>query len=834
MISRAAVSLGVLLLPLGWCLPAAAQEGRPTPEQVEFFENRIRPLLTNHCASCHSQTAKKVRGELYLDTRDGVRKGGASGPAVVPGRPQDSLLIKAVNYHDKDLRMPPRGKLSAAEIADLTAWVQMGAPDPRTGGQVVRQGIDLQEGKKHWAFQPLQAPAPPAVRDATWPISPIDRFLLAKLEARGLRPVGPADRRTLLRRATYDLTGLPPTPVEIEAFVKDDSPDAFARVVERLLASPAYGERWGRHWLDVVRYADTAGDNSDYPIPQMYLYRNWVIDAFNRDLPYDQFVREQIAGDLLPAASEQDRRNKLLATGYLANARRFGSYEDKRYPWHLTIEDTLDNLGKAFLGLTLGCARCHDHKFDPLLAEDYYALYGIFSSTRYPWPGIELDRVPKDLVPLAPPDVVAAATRARQEKLGELDAAVQRRKADKAALEKSLRAVEARSAGEDRQTEVLGLKKQVADATEELKTAQIKRDRLAKQPLPLETAYAVIDGRNEPKKRIGQIGNARLQIKGDPDLRGKEVPRRFPLVLGGQTLKPDVTGSGRLELAGWLTDPANPLTARVMVNRIWQHHFGRGLVATPNNFGKQGRPPTHPELLDYLARRFIDGGWSVKQMHRLMMLSHAYQLSGRDDEANLALDPENEHWWRFPRRRLDAEAIRDALLAVSGNLDRSPGGPHPFPEPSAWDFTQHKPFKAVYDTNRRSVYLMTQRIQRHPFLATFDGPDTNASTAERPISTTPLQALFLMNDSFVHEQARRFAARLLAERADEAGRVERAFLLAFGRPPTAEERRQAEDYLSQVRERLRAAGAPDDRRAARSWESLARVLFLSSEFVYLN
>ncbi|MCI0464560.1 MAG: PSD1 and planctomycete cytochrome C domain-containing protein, partial [Gemmataceae bacterium] len=767
MISRVALSLGILLLPLGWCLPtAAAQDERVTPEQVEFFEKHVRPVLANHCYSCHSRQAKKLRGELYLDTRDGVRKGGTSGPALVPGKPDESLLIQAVRYHDKDLRMPPTGKLGPTEVADLTAWVRMGAPDPRTGAQLAKQGINLEEGRKHWSLQPLRAPvgagspdpAPPAVKDSSWPVSPVDRFILAKLEARGLRPVRLADRRTLLRRATFDLTGLPPTPEEIDAFLKDTSPEAFARVVERLLASPAYGERWGRHWLDVVRYADTAGDNSDYPIPQMYKYRNWVIDAFNRDLPYDQFVREQLAGDLMPATSEQDRRDRIIATGYLANSRRHGSYEDARYPWHLTIEDTIDNVGKVFLGVTLSCARCHDHKFDPFLAEDYYGLYGFFSSTRYPWPGIELDRVPKDLVALAPPAVVAKETKARQQKLSEMDAAIKRLEADKSALEKALRAAEKDNSPNPPlpgggQGGVAALKKQVNESAVAIKTARKEREQFVKRPLPYETAYAVIDGPAEPKKRIGQVGNARLQLKGDPDRPGKEVPRRFLLVLGGQTLSPGIKGSGRLELAGWLSDPANPLVARVMVNRIWQYHFGRGLVATPNDFGKQGRPPTHPELLDFLAQRFIDSGWSVKQMHRLIMLSRVYQLASSDDEANLKADVGNDSLWRFPRHRLDAESIRDSLLMVSGTLDRSQGGPHPFPDQRTWDFTQHKPFKAVYDTNRRSVYLMTQRIQRHPFLATFDGPDTNASTAVRTTSTTSLQALFLMNDPFVHEQA---------------------------------------------------------------------------------
>src|SRR5262245_24092988 len=376
---------------------APTAQDPPSPEGIAFFEKKIRPLLVKHCYSCHSAEAKKLRGGLRLDTRDGVLKGGASGPVVAAGDPDRSRLVEAVRQTDESLRMPPEGKLTPAEVADLEAWVKMGAPDTRTTSAVARP-IDLARAKEFWSFRPVRDPPVPAVKDADWPLNPVDRFVLAKMEEKGLRPVPVADKRTLIRRATFDLTGLPPTPDEIDAFLKDESPNAYEKLIERLLASPAYGERWGRHWLDVVRYADTAGDNSDYPIPQAYRYRDWVIAAFNRDLPYDEFVRRQLAGDLMPARDERQRHDNLIATGYLANARRFGSYVDARYPWHLTIEDTIDNLGRTFLALTVNCCRCHDHKFDPLSSEDYYALYGFFQSTRYPWPGIELDKAPHDLV----------------------------------------------------------------------------------------------------------------------------------------------------------------------------------------------------------------------------------------------------------------------------------------------------------------------------------------------------------------------------------------------------------------------------------------------------
>ncbi|HEY7308187.1 MAG TPA: DUF1553 domain-containing protein [Gemmataceae bacterium] len=776
----------------------------------EFFEIKVRPLLAARCYRCHGP--EKQKGGLRLDSAAALRKGGDSGPVVLPGKAKESLLLRAVKREGP--KMPPKEALKPEEVAALTEWVKRGAVWPK-GEQTSSAERDPQHARRtHWAFRPVGDPPPPVVRDNDWPRNAVDRFILAAMEKRGLRPVAPADRRTLIRRATFDLIGLPPTPEEIDAFLADDSPDAFAKVVDQLLASPAYGERWGRHWLDLVRYADTAGDNSDYPIPQHYKYRNWVVRAFNRDQPYDEFLREQFAGDLMPAANAEDRRDKILATGYLANARRFGSYEDDRYPWHLTIDDTLDNLGRAVLGLTVNCCRCHDHKFDALSQEDYYALYGFFQSTRYPWPGIELVKMQKDLVPLASPEELDRARVERKRRLAEKDAEIKQLEKEKAAAEKSRDAK---------------AKKRAEELTKALPEAKKNRGRLAGEPLPVELAYAVAEGENKGRHKVG---SARVQLKGDPEHPGKEVPRRFPTVLGGQALPPGVKGSGRLELAHWLTDPANPLTARVMVNRIWQYHFGKGLVQTPSDFGTRGRPPTHPQLLDYLARRFVAEGWSIKAMHRLILLSRTYQLSGRDDATNARIDAGNDFLWRFARRRLDAESIRDTLLAVSGALDRSPGGPHPFPAPATWNFTQHNPFKAVYESDRRSVYLMTQRIQRHPFLALFDGADTNASTAERVTSTTPLQALYLMNDAFVHAQARKFAARLLAERADDAARLDRAYALALGRLPSDTERSEARDFLERVR--ARSAGVPADQQHARAWESFARALFLSNEFVYVN
>jgi mono/diheme cytochrome c family protein len=797
------------------------------PAAVQFFESKVRPILVENCYKCHGP--EKQKGGLRLDSSAALREGADSGPIIVLGKPKESVLIRAINHEGPE--MPPKSKLNPQDIAALTEWVAKGAPWPEAHG-VQSAHLDIEKAKRtYWAFLPVKDRPRPVVKNTAWPMNPIDHFILAKLEEKGLQPVPAADKRTLIRRATFDLIGLPPAPEAIDAFVADQSPEAFSRVVDGLLASPQYGERWGRHWLDLVRYADTAGDNSDYPVPRIYKYRNWVIRAFNQDKPYDQFLQEQIAGDLMRATSAQDKYDKIIATGYLANARRFGGYKDDdsiypRYPWHLTIEDTIDNLGRTVLGLTINCTRCHDHKFDPLTNEDYYALYGFFQSTRYPWPGIEDDKVPRDFVPLVSPEEVAKAQNERQQKQAALDAEIKRLEAEKTAADNALQ--EAMKAEEAKRPALVAqAKKRAEEVDKALSGPRQEHALLTKKALPIDMAYAVAEGNKK-------VGNAKVQIKGNPERPGKEVPRRFLLVLGGQPLPAEVKGSGRLELAHWLTDPANPLTARVLVNRIWQYHFGTGIVATPNDFGRRGKAPTHPALLDFLAARFEASGWSVKSMHRLLMLSRTYQLASQDDAANAKLDIANEYHWRFNRRRLDAESIRDMLLALSGALDRSRVGAHPFPDQTTWAFSEHDPFKAVYDNNGRTVYQMTQRFQKHPFLALFDGPDTNASTPSRITSTTALQALFLMNDPFVDRRAQGFAGRLLSERADDAGRIERACQLALGRPASAEEQAEAKDYLSKIHAKLQAAGVPTDQLTAQTWQSLVRAVFLTNEFIYVE
>ncbi len=775
----------------------------PTAEEVEFFEKQIRPLLADNCYECHSANAKKIKGGLVLDSRAGVQKGGDNGAIITPGDLDASALIAAVRHADEDTAMPPKKKLPPEAIAALETWVKMGAPDPRTTDTVAavqaKSAIDWTKAREWWSFRPLAVPQPPAVKDNAWPANDVDRFILARIEAAGLKPTADAEPRALIRRVTFDLTGLPPTPEEVEAFVNDSkgSTKAYAQLIDRLLASPRYGERWGRHWLDVVRYADTAGDNSDFPIPQMHKYRDWVIAAFNRDLPYDQFVREQLAGDLLGGTGEE-RLQRIVATGYIANARRFGSRVDD-YPQHLTIEDTIDNVGRTFLGLTVNCARCHDHKFDPITAQDYYALYGIFSSTRYPWPGIELEQKQRDFVPLVAPEKIAEAETANKE-----------REAEQSRLDKDVQKLK------DELKNVAAEQKKGHE--EKIKAAEkIAAENKAK-PLPFETAYAVADA----AKREDAV----LQQKGDPAKPGERVPRRFLTVFGGTPLPREEKGSGRRELADWILAQDNPLPARVMANRIWHYHFGRGLVPTPNDFGKQGKPPTHPELLDYLAARLRDNGWSIKALHREILLSRTYRLASTRSAESLAHDPNNELLTAFPRRRLDAESLRDTLLALGGNLDLTPAGPHPFPKQSEWKFTQHNPFKAVYDTQRRSVFLMTQRIQRHPYLAIFDGADPSTSTPARPTSTTPVQALFLLNDPLLHEQSKRVAGRIIADASDETARVQRAYALLFSRPAEISELTAAHAFLESSRAKL---GEEND-----VWRSYLRALFRLNEFVYLD
>ena len=806
-----------------------ARGAEPSAQGVEFFEQHIRPVLADRCYQCHSTRAEKLKGGLLLDSRAAMLKGGKDGVVLVPGDPDKSKLIEAIRYTNPDLQMTPKHELSKEEVAAFERWVKMGAPDPRdeavpAGPATQPAPFDYDKERQFWSFQPIKDVVVPQVQDDTGLISPIDYFMQADYESHHLHPMGAAEKRVLIRRATYELTGLPPTPDELSAFVADKSPSAFEKLVDRLLASPHYGEQWGRHWLDVVRYADTAGDNADFPVPQVYKYRNYVIDAFNNDKPYDQFLREQIAGDLLPARNETEKHEHIIATGYIALSRRFGSRNNEFW---LTIQDTIDNMGKSMLGLSLGCARCHDHKFDPIPTSDYYALYGIFASTTYAFPGTEIYNHPKDFVALASPDE-AKKLKDFYDKIADLDDRIEKLVQERAPLlarQKALKQATTQPATRPTEISINGrtLKEvlaELAEAREEVRKLEFFG------PPNVDRAFAVSEGIPH---------DVRIQRKGMPTDPGEKVHRGFLQVLGGQKVPDDERGSGRLDLAKWITDPSNPLTARVMVNRIWEYHFGKGIVATPNDFGHRGQKPTNPALLDYLAKRFIESGWSIKTMHKLIMLSRAYQMASVDDPANAAIDPNNDYLWRFNPRRLSAEEIRDSILADGGSLDPVVDpGPHPFPPENEWHYSQHKAFVADYPTDRRSIYLMQQRIRKQPYLAVFDGADPNDTSPDRPLSTTSLQALFMMNDPFMHDQADKLAVRIGMALSDEAKRIDYAYQLLFARSATDEEIRVGRQYLRGVEVKLKQASVPWDRQNRDALASYLRVLLSSNEFIWLD
>ena len=767
---------------------------------VEFFEKKIRPVLVERCYGCHSAAAKTLMGGLMVDSGAGLLHGGASGQsAMVPNAPEKSLLIAAIKREGK-LKMPPGPALAPEVVADFEAWIKMGAPDPRAE-ILPPPPYNFAEARKFWSFQAVKDPAAPKVGDAAWSRNEVDRFIKAKLDEKKLAPVGLASKRALLRRATFDLTGLPPTPEEMAAFLADASPKAFEKVIDRLLASPAYGEKWGRHWLDLVRYADTSGCNSDYPVPDAYRYRNWVIHAFNSDKPYDQFVREQLAGDLLPASGKnavEDRNDKIIATGYLAIARRFGSRNNE---FHLTIEDTIDNVGKAMLGVSVACARCHDHKFDPIPARDYYAMYGIFQSTKYAFPGTEIYQHAKDFTPLVE-GKDAARLVAYQQETSRLD--------DR---------IEDFTAGRE------GKDLSEADKKKEMQALHDRVAVLEKNAPKTPKAYAVSEG---------TAANARVQRKGDPKNLAEEAPRGFLTILGGAKLPADEKGSGRRELAEWITSPDNPLFARVMVNRIWQYHFGKGIVGTPSDFGARGDRPVNPELLDFLASRFKESGYSIKAMHKRIMLTRAYQLASDANAGDAQRDAKNEYQWHFDRRRLDAEEIRDAILAVAGDLDRTVGGPHPFPPETTFKYTQHQQFFAVYDNRQRSVYLMQQRQRKQAWLDTFDGADPNASTAKRSPGETSLQALAMLNSAFVDEQTDVLAVRVGMAVSTDAERIGYAYQLLFGRAPAADEVRDCAKYLADARIEMKNSALAADRQPRAALASLMHVLLASDEFLFVD
>ena len=780
-----------------------------TARQSAFFESKIRPVLVKSCEKCHAAGAEKIRGGLLVDSREGLFRGGDTGPAIVPGKPDESLLIQAIRHQDEDLKMPPKAKLPDSVIADFESWVKMGAPDPRSGKakSTSRTAMDLSKGRQFWSFQAPKDVKPPAVKDSAWPKSEIDRFLLAELEKKGLKPVGDADRPTLLRRVTFDLTGLPPIPDEVKAFVADTSPEAFATVVDRLLASKRFGERWGRHWLDVARYAESSG-KVNLAYPQAWRYRDWVIAAFNADKPYDQFVREQIAGDLLPTRNEPQRASRQVATGFLAIGSKTHNTQNRRQFMLDLADEQIDATSQAFLGLTVACARCHDHKFDPIPQRDYYALVGIFESTQTCYgtlPGLIQSATPSPLIELSPAaKEPSALPKLTPERRTELETQL-------ADLQKTRDGF----SPEDRFTPK-GFRTNAQIAILRYKLGSYRPDG---------TPRTVAMGARERDETV----NSPLYIRGELDQPGEIVPRGFLQVISGPSGSSFSHGSGRLELAERLSSRENPLPARVMVNRIWLHLFGRGLVSTPENFGAAGQPPSHPELLDHLAVSFMDQHWSMKSLIRRIVLSHAYQLSSAYDAKNDEVDPDNILVWRMSKKRLEAEPIRDAVLSVSGRLNleppvgsivaragEGPAGPGRlgFQDPAE---------------PHRAVYLPIVRDQLPEALTLFDFADPSLVTSARATTSGPSQALYMMNSPFVANQAGLAAERLRALDVDDDQKVDRAYLMFFGRSPSTVERGQARTFLNEFAGKTTKGDSSKE-----SWSAFCQALFAAAEFRYLD
>jgi hypothetical protein len=796
-------SLLAVLLAAIFQPAALAQESiKPSAGGIEFFESRIRPVLVKNCYMCHSRQFKTAQGGLVLDSREAIRSGGQSGHAVMPGNIEESLILSALR-HDGKLKMPPMGKLPDAVIADFVEWVRMGAPDPREeqAGPVYAP-IDLEKGRKFWAFQPPQSTKPPAIRHAGWARSSLDRYIVANLERKGLTPVPEADRRTLIRRASYDLTGLPPTPAEVDAFLADKGRNAFEKVIDRLLASPRFGERWGRHWLDIARYAETMGRTRNYPFPVAWRYRDYVIDSFNQDKPYDQFVREQIAGDLLPYQSPEQRNRQLIATAFLALGAHDLNENDRKLAAMDAIDEQINVTTRSILALTVGCARCHDHKFDPIPTRDYYALAGIFRST-------EMRNGMRQRPQFN-------GTYFNPELLLTLDGIAPHAGSDSEEIENKRK-----------------------DLTRQLLAAERARDRfevrrisraLGDLPVPQNLAMGVEDAAKK--------SDCEINIRGDAHSLGERVPRGFVQVLyaAGADL-PAIPGSdsGRLQLADWLTRRENPLTARVMANRVWQHLMGRGIVETVDNFGKSGGLPSNQELLDHLALRLMDQGWSVKKLIREIMLSRTYQLSGDFHARNFQADPGNKLFWRMSRQRLEVESIRDSMLMISGQLKLDPPAGSPVQHwPMAGEAgrggggrIQPWELKETY----RSIYIPVVRNAVNRFYETFDFPEPSETKGERDVTTVAPQALFLMNSQFVIDQARIASERLLAAEPGDEARVRRAYLQVFSRDATAAEVQRALAYIGRAME----SGASELSEGVRrhdAWTRFIQALFASAEFRY--
>ncbi len=996
------------LASLAFALIPAIAWTADEPTGIEFFEKKIRPVLVQHCYECHSTEAKSLKAGLLLDSRDGWKRGGDSGPALLPSKPNDSLLIKAMKHED-GLEMPPKGKLPDEVIADFTKWIEQGAPDPRTAPAkaLARREIDINAGKEFWCFRPIAQPTIPSVKDKAWPRADIDRFILAKQESVGIRAIGDADRATWLRRVTFDLIGLPPTPAEMDDFVLDSSPDAREQVVDRLLASPHFGERWGRHWLDIARFAESSGGGRSMILAEAWRYRDYVIRSFNNDKPFDRFLLEQLAGDLLPFDSPQQQEEHLVATALLALGPTNYEEQDKQALEFDVVDEQIDTLGKAVLGMTIGCARCHDHKFDPIPQRDYYALAGIFRSTHL----LDHDNVSKWIErPLPMSAELAASVKQHEVAVADLKKQIEAVKSE----EKRLASASKKNAADDDDDmpgtprgpiELKAFAGIVIDDADAKKVGEWTHSQFSKHyigdgyshdgnkdkgqktltfsptvpkaglyevrlaynsgdtrasnvpieildldgehdfkinqrtPPPIDhrfvslgnyrfdesgqwyilisnegtDGHVIVDAlqllpaesrepkaESRPSKPVAkksaavkttdlkdlekqlkelndrapyrpmamsleeakQIEETQIRIRGNVHSKGDKVPRGFLQVASyGSPSLPPPKESGRRELAAWMTSSTNPLTARVLANRVWHHLFGVGLVRTVDNFGSTGETPSHPELLDHLAMRLMSDGWSVKSLVREIVLSRTYGLasteygvpstkngtsktikreSGRSAEDSVlsteysvlstqcaAVDPENRLLWRQNRRRHSAEAIRDAMLLTSDSLERTMFGrtlrnpKQDGPNANVGEMTY------VFDETRRSVYTPILRNRLLELFEAFDFADPNLSIGRRNVTTVPTQALYLMNSPFVLDQSRDAARELLSQPdLTEEQRVIAAYRTTVGREPTPRERSLALRVVSPSSENTTPSPI--------AWERLFQALFASVDFRFLD
>jgi hypothetical protein len=808
-----------------------------TAAQVTFYEKDVLPVLQQHCLKCHGAEPDKIKGGLNLATRAGVLEGGDSGPAVKLDKPGESLLLKAIHYKADEYKMPPKGKMPDKEIATLEKWVKDGLPvtADRMSGDIVKKGsgVVTEEAKKYWVYQPVKRSPVPEVQNKEWVKSPIDAFILARLEAKGLKPVKPADKVALVRRVYYDLIGLPPTPQEVDAFVNSKDANAYEKLLEKLLASPQYGEKWGRHWLDVVRYAETNGYERDGPKPYAWRYRDYVIQSFNVDKPYTQFIKEQLAGDEMPGFNP----DAVIATGFY----RLGIWDDEPADPLQALFDGYDDIvattGQAFLGTTFNCARCHDHKVDPIPQTDYYKMVAFFRDIR-PYSDTQDVRSAFNITDITPP-----GERAKYEaELKKRDARLAEVKKSMTVIEdeviKTLPAEDQRAAeGAARPQVVRGkvvpaLKGKQKDDYTALKTERIELEKKTTPP-GQQLALSVNNCDKNPP-------TTHLLVRGSPHAKGKEVKPGYPEVLGlPEPTIPEArpgskTSGRRTVLANWITSRDNPFTARVFVNRVWQYHFGKGIVPSANDFGKLGEQPSHPELLDWLASEFMAGDWKLKRLHKLIMMSSVYQLSSAADADNLKSDPANVLLWRFNMRRLTGEEVRDSILAVSGSLKPKQFGPSTYPkiprEVLAGQSVpgQGWPTSPPEEGNRRSVYAHVKRSLRVPILVGFDQPDPDSSCPVRYVTTVPTQSLGLLNGEFANEQADAFAKRLQKELPNDlAAQVKLAIRLTTGRVPTADEVKDDLAFIQRMKDKHKL----DDRKALTQFCLLC---LNANEFVYLD